>query len=462
VPLNLNATLDSIYFFMWPGWRTELEANRWHWGKRWAERLPTVFIQPELPCGTRWQTAPEPRLANVELLSIEASSMVSDEWLGVAVRQAGQIVAHMSLRGYERPLFWFYNPQLAGPFALIPSRARVLHGTENYFDFEGVGKDLLNLWCYAAESSDLVICCSSGVVSGLKKNTQIRDVLLLPNGCDFRKYSRPSNVKGGWSARLNDWRSMGRRLAVFAGNINERLDFELIETLAARYTDIGFVFAGPVDTTHLSDAQRCSWRNVELATNVRILGRLPVEDLPALYWSCDVGIIPYRTDLPKVVENGFPLKALEMAAAGLPVVASLMKPLKEAAGAVTVVADAAAFSAAILTHSRRSRSQEQRALAERICRASDYDLLFDRMLQSLGPRIDEVQSRPASLEHFVNRIGLVRYRLALQQLAAPPSAPQRLRDLTRYRVGALLGLVPARLRRMAPQPIKRLARRWLS
>jgi hypothetical protein len=199
------------------------------------------------------------------------------------------------------------------------------------------------------------------------------------------------------------------------------------------------------------------------ATNVRLLGRLPVEDLPALYWSCDVGIIPYRTDLPKVVENGFPLKALEMAAAGLPVIASLMKPLKEATGAVTVVADAEAFSAAISTHSRQSRNQEQCAVAERICRAHDYDLLFDRMLQSLCPRIEEDQNRPASLVQLVDRIGLMCYRRALQRLAelAPPRA-SRLHGLVRYYANLLLALVPASLRRTAPEPIKRLARRWLS
>ena len=99
--------------------------------------------------------------------------------------------------------------------------------------------------------------------------------------------------------------------------------------LAARRPEIGFVFAGPISLKSLSVQQRHVCADALLRrSNVRILGRLPPEDLPALYWGCDVGILPYRTDMPMLVENGFPLKALEMAAAGLPVVSSLMKPLR--------------------------------------------------------------------------------------------------------------------------------------
>ncbi len=48
---------------MWPGWREELESNRWHWGKRWARTLPVVFIQPEL---RRGRCGCQPRAAACE------------------------------------------------------------------------------------------------------------------------------------------------------------------------------------------------------------------------------------------------------------------------------------------------------------------------------------------------------------------------------------------------------------
>jgi glycosyltransferase involved in cell wall biosynthesis len=451
-----SAKLDSVYFFMFSGWRNEMEANRWHWSKRWAEHLPVVLIQPELRVGKSFRAVPEKRLANVELLSIENQSQNTRYWLAIGTRQAGQIAAHMAARGHQRPLFWLYNPELAVPYALIPARARVFHATENHFDFDGLSDDWLDYNRYAVETSDLVLCCSSGVADGLARNTRRTDFSIVPNGCDFPKYHQPAAARGDWRTRLADWQQTDRRIAVFAGNINLRLDFELIETLVARYPELGFVFAGPA--AHLSPAQERAWARLQQANNFRTLGRIPAEDLPALYHCCDVGIIPYRTDLPLIVDNGFPLKALEMAAAGLPVVSSYMKSLHEVAAAVTVVPDAEAFCVAIATHSRRMRSEVECKAAERICQAYDYDKLFGRMAQALAPRIGDGPCRPGDLRALAERIGLEQYREAVIQLAHIPFAEARIR--LRYWIGAFVRIIPTEIKQRVPEAIRRLGRLW--
>jgi len=443
--------LDSVYFFMWPGWRAEMESNRWHWSKRWAQRLPVVLIQPEMAVGKSFRAVPEQRLANVELLSIEGQSQNTEDWLAIGMRQAGQIAAHMAARGHEHPLFWTYDPELVIPFALLPARARVLHATENYFDFGHFSDNWLDYYRYAIEASDLVLCCSSGVADGLARHTRRTDFLTLPNGCDFAKYHQPAASRGKWPARLVEWRQTGRRLAVFAGNINSRLDFELIETLVASYAELGFVFAGPAAL--LSPAQERAWRRLQQANNFRALGRIPAEDLPALYHCCDVGIIPYRTDLPMIVDNGFPLKALEMAAAGLPVVSSHMKSLNEVAGAVTVVPDAEAFCAAMRMHSRRTRSEEECKAAEQICRAYDYDFLFERMVRALAPRIGDGPCRLADLARLAERIGLDRYRGSVIRFTHSP--------FTKARIRALIRIIPPEIKQWVPEKTKRPWKVWL-
>jgi hypothetical protein len=72
---------------MWPGWRDELESNRWHWEKRWARKLAVVFIQPELAEGETAVSSPESRLTNVEILSIETYPATMEPLLRVALRQ---------------------------------------------------------------------------------------------------------------------------------------------------------------------------------------------------------------------------------------------------------------------------------------------------------------------------------------------------------------------------------------
>ena len=37
---------DAIVFLIWPGWKTELRANRWHYASRWARHLPVILVQP--------------------------------------------------------------------------------------------------------------------------------------------------------------------------------------------------------------------------------------------------------------------------------------------------------------------------------------------------------------------------------------------------------------------------------
>jgi hypothetical protein len=158
VPGIRGVELDSIYFFMYPGWREELESNRWHWSKRWGQRLPVVMIQPELPAGKPARIYAEQRLANVEILMIEKVGRERD-WLPTGVRQAGQIAAYMASRKHQCPLFWFYNPHLLIPYLFLPARARIVHATENLFYSDNIGQAVLKYYRYGVEISDLVICC---------------------------------------------------------------------------------------------------------------------------------------------------------------------------------------------------------------------------------------------------------------------------------------------------------------
>ncbi len=466
VLLDVGERFDSVYFFIWPGWRAQLESNRWHWGKRWGLRVPVVFVQPEMATGVSWHAEPEGRLENVTLLSVETHSWDPALLFTIGLRQVGQISRYMAERGHTRPLFWLYNPFFAPAYLFLPAVARVLHGSENYFDFDGLGEYFLSLYRFVIDASDMVICCSSGVARGFDAHTRRSDALVIPNGCDYSKYALRTAPTGAWPDQIADWHNEGRRLAVFAGNINGRLDFELMLKLARRSPETGFVYAGPVDLEAASAAQRGAWLRLLRFANVRALGPLPPADLPALYWNCDIGIIPYRIDSRMLVENGFPLKALEMASAELPVVSTLMKPLLEVAPAVTVAETTEQFLAKFSGNSRRTRSREAVAAAERLCRAYDYDRLFERMLTELCGRVEREKPVPGDLTTLMNHIGEAAYLTFLRGLPAAPSLPENERrsdchSRTDWR-RSLLTRVPVPLRRLAPEPLRRFGRRWIA
>src|SRR5262245_46426743 len=103
--------IDSVYLFMWPGWRTELRSNRWHFARRWARLRPVVMIQPELPADRAVIAEPEPLIENCQVLSV-AGTHDFDRWVTRSLLQAAQIGRFMTNAGHRRPLFWAYNPYL--------------------------------------------------------------------------------------------------------------------------------------------------------------------------------------------------------------------------------------------------------------------------------------------------------------------------------------------------------------
>jgi glycosyltransferase involved in cell wall biosynthesis len=511
-----NLPIDSVYFFMWAGWRDSARSNRWHYGLRWGRHVPVVFVQPELPAGAPWRSEPEPRIHNVEILSTQASDELGRPSFDEGLIQARQIVSYMRRCGHRHPLLWFYNPYLTFAYALVPGSLRVFHATENYFDPDTTTLDLADLKRAAIAISDKVICCSTGVFEGCREATGRSDLEMIPNGCDYPFYAKPKPPKGNWMARLQPILSSGHPIAVFAGNINIRMDFPLMQELADKLNSVHFVYAGAVAHDRLISEDRASWAALLKRPNVSYLGMLDPEDLPQLYWLADRGFIPYR-HLPFLVQNGFPLKALEMAAAGLPVVSSLMEPLRDVAEAVEIVTDGGAFVEQLRKASRRTRSPEVTDRVDRLCQEYDYDRHFERMLEIVIPSVSPGPPRPASLQPLYDRLGCVRTLwdlepavqrpVALPPAASPPAASPpaastpaastpavappielpgaalrparggasaelvpawlrpaitRMRRSLRARAGQLLRLFPPSIRQLVPIPILNFAKRWTS
>jgi hypothetical protein len=88
-----------------------------------------------------------------------------------------------------------------------------------------------------------------------------------------------------------------------------------------------------------------------------------------------LSLLPYSMD-PLLVRNGFPLKALEMCAAGLPVISSELRPLEGLVSALQVTKSKEEFVRALSRISRQSLSAEQRQELRQVAADNDYDLKF--------------------------------------------------------------------------------------
>lgn len=366
--------VDSVVFLMFPGWRQELRANRWHYARRWAQHVPVTLVQPDQRRVRRsLRLEPEPRINQCTILSIPEHRVGTRMELSLVA--AGQIVSHLRASGCERPLLWTYNPLLCGVLAAVPAVARVYHATENYFDFTGLPDYFLSDLRTTIRLCETVVAVSDGVANRIRAEVPGSAVMEVSNGCDARAYASAAP-----DAEIAGTRSGFSGIATFAGNINGRLDFDLLLRAAATHEEMLFLLVGPVRDLTADDAER--WTSLLRRPNVRALGEVDADRLPSIYAASDLGLIPYKQER-FLVENGFPLKALEMSAAGLPVVTTSLRPLEGLSGAITVTNAPDVFITAIERSRRATMSTSQREELKSLCERNDYNTKFLQIVDHL-------------------------------------------------------------------------------
>jgi len=159
-----------------------------------------------------------------------------------------------------------------------------------------------------ASRADVVVAASPTLCDHWRQRG--RDTVLIPNGVQAERFAATE-----YTAPAIDAAGLPHPVAGFIGQVSHRIDFELLEALAAR--GVSVLLVGPPHLTlapeHLTP--------LVARPNVRWLGGRPFEALPAYLAAMDVGIVPYDAASP-FNRASFPLKMLEYVAAGLPVVST--------------------------------------------------------------------------------------------------------------------------------------------
>ena len=276
---------------------------------------------------------------------------------------------------------------------------------------------------------------------------------MVSNGCDYHAYAG-----GKPDAELMALRQDYRKLAIYAGNINLRIDFDLLLSCAERFPGTLFVLCGPVTggagSNPLEPFDQAVWERILQLPNCRHLGAVDADRLPDLYAAADIEIIPYK-HLLVIRESGFPLKALEMLASGLPVVSTLMRPLVGLADGLAVVDRTSDFLETLGTLCRGTLSQQAQAQIAALCRANDYDRKFQQVLGRLAEILDPDASPTTHIAPFI-----VKFRghlaRAKQKFAAEFHRLQAVYDQEVQRLQAVYGQEVQRLQAIHREEIERL------
>ena len=447
--MTKGQALDAVYFLMLPGWDRELRSNRWHYASRWACHVPVTLVQavPSLGVWSSYAVA-EPRIENCRILYVRATGWGSRS-VGNGLIQAEQIRQDVSNMGFCRVMFWLYDPSYFLTWGILPAAFRVVHATENYFMFP-IGPFLsssektvtLRRWIYCMQHADATICCSDGVAASCRPHAR-GHIETITNGCDRDFYDGATP-----DASVVALRGKLERTAVFAGNIDERIDYVTLAKAAERNPRVLFLLVGPKNV-HGVDARR-AFKRVICRSNVRYLDAVPAERLPEIYAACDVGMLPYGRNA-LVYENGFPLKTFEMVAAGLPIVVQNLKMIEPFAGeGIVYVRDGDSFSAEIGVTSRAALSASARKRLAALAWMQDYGAKFETA-RELVERIARSAAPAAPMRELFDA-GPISFREAVSVPGLKPST-----DPVRRIVRRVAWSLPHRIRRWG----KKRAPDWL-
>lgn len=220
-----------------------------------------------------------------------------------------------------------------------------------------------------AAEADLVLASAPLLRDRLARSA--RDVVLVPNGCDYDHFATAARPTGALRPPLAG-PIVGYYGAVSAG----WFDADLLVALAESRPEWSFVVIGPADpeTRVLLDA----------SPNVLQLGEVPYADLPRYCADFDVAIIPFLVN--ELTEATDPVKLYELFAAGKPVVSTPLPALYDLQGLLLVADTPQAAECAIEAFLRDPGDAAARqAVAREAVWSRRVDLFYERMLDCLPP-----------------------------------------------------------------------------
>jgi len=212
----------------------------------------------------------------------------------------------------RRPLLWLFLPDQGDLIGHFRERLVIYHMVDEYTGYSGVRESLKpilkQMEIEIIRRADLVFASSRALYEAKRKyNPQ---TFHIPNAVDYDSFAQVADYE---TIPPDDLAGLPRPIIGYVGSINDKLDLDLIRSVAERWANGSVVLVGTVqshDSAGLAALQS--------QTNVYFLGRKPVEQVPHYMKACDICLLPYRTN--EWTKHIDALKLYEYLACGKPVV----------------------------------------------------------------------------------------------------------------------------------------------
>jgi UDP-galactopyranose mutase len=218
-------------------------------------------------------------------------------------------------------LLWVYAPMAAAWAEHLRPVATVYDCMDELSLFAGAPPQLREREATLLKTADLVF--TGGLSLYEAKRTFNPEVHCFPSSVDAEHFARARSTE----CEPEDQQGIPHPRVGFAGVIDERLDLQLIESLADARTDWHVVLVGPV--TKIDE------KSLPQRPNIHYLGAKDYDELPTYLAGWDVAWMPFaRNDSTRFIS---PTKTLEYLAAGRAVVSTAIRDVVRQYGEEGVV-----------------------------------------------------------------------------------------------------------------------------
>lgn len=264
-----------------------------------------------------------------------------------------------------RYALWYYTP-VALPWSRhLQPAVQIYDCMDQLSHFKGADPRLAELEKELFTRVDLVF--TGGMSLYEDKKSHHSNVYPFPSSVDVKHFSRAR----GQLSEPPDQQVIPRPRVGYFGVIDERIDLELLASLARLRPDLHLVMVGPLC--------KIEAESLPQAPNLHYLGSKDYSVLPTYLAGWDVAMMPFaRNDATRYIS---PTKTPEYLAGGRPVIstsiADVIRPY-EPLGLVRIADTAEAFSRAI-DEARCEDAQHRRLKADNFLAKISWDVTWARM-----------------------------------------------------------------------------------
>lgn len=224
----------------------------------------------------------------------------------------------IALHGGARPVFWFYTPAMYSFASHIDAAAVIYDCMDELANFKFAPARLKVCEQALMTRADTVFTGGYSLYDA--KKHRHHNIHPFPSSVDRTHFMAARTL-------LNEPKDQigipGPRLGYY-GVLDERLDLDLIRSVAAMRPDMSFIFIGPV--------VKISEQELPRAHNIHYLGQKCYTKLPAYLAGWDVALMPFA--LNEATRFISPTKTPEYLAAGRPVVSTPIQDVVRSYGDV--------------------------------------------------------------------------------------------------------------------------------